>query len=235
MRLVVTVCALAAGVVACDRTEADHLPSAIPPGTSATGVSASAASRGAVRLAQYKERAEGVPCPSYAAGAEVTYSEFVFRFEPPILAIAEARLPWIQSVTERSAVAANGGRVLIVPVSIKNTAPVAKSPPQGIALVTPDGVSHGSYTYNARLWSKQQGRATFWELGQLEPDQWVKIAYVFPVPATGAEKSLLYLSRTGSVRDAQGYSHRVLYEHAVADLAAPVPGDPIRGASAIPR
>lgn len=188
-----------------------------------------------MRLAQYKERAEGVPCPSYAAGAEVTYSEFVFRFEPPILAIAEARLPWIQSVTERSAVAANGGRVLIVPVSIKNTAPVAKSPPQGIALVTPDGVSHGSYTYNARLWSKQQGRATFWELGQLEPDQWVKIAYVFPVPATGAEKSLLYLSRTGSVRDAQGYSHRVLYEHAVADLAAPVPGDPIRGASAIPR
>ena len=118
---------------------------------------------------------------------------------------------------------------LIVPVSVKNTAPVAKSPPQGIALITPDGVSHGSWTYNAKLWSKQNGRATFWELGQLEPDEWVKTAFVFPVDAAGADRSLLYLARTGYERDAQGYSHRVLYEHAVAELSPVIAGDSIRG------
>src|SRR5262249_1657329 len=61
----------------------------------------------AQRLARLKEREHGVPCPVFAAGAEVRYSDFALRFEQPIL--------------DRAA------HLLIVPFALTNTTPVAKS------------------------------------------------------------------------------------------------------------
>jgi len=163
----------------------------------------------AQRLARLKEREHGVPCPVFAAGAEVRYSDFALRFEQPIL--------------ERSA------HVLIVPFALNNTTPVAKSAPQGFLLTTRDGVAHRGETDDERVWSRSHGRRVYWELEPLRPGDRVETAFVFDVDPAALAGAVLYMHRVGSVRDRAGYSHEVVYEQAVADLATPATGDAIRG------
>ena len=155
----------------------------------------------AQRLARLKEREHGVPCPVFAAGAEVRYSDFALRFEQPIL--------------DRSA------HLLIVPFALSNTSPVAKSAPQGFLLTTSDGITHHGETDRERAWSKSHARRVYWELEPLRPGDRVETAFVFDVDPAALDGAVLYMHRTGSVRDRAGYSHQVVYEQAVADLAKP--------------
>src|SRR5512138_1526197 len=115
----------------------------------------------AQRLARVKEREHGVPCSTYAVGSEVHYSEFVLHFETPIIAEPELRLPWIASDVERATL--RGSHVLIVPLAMRNTARVPRSPPHGFTLLTRDGIAHHGWTYNERVWSQQHGRRVHWE------------------------------------------------------------------------
>jgi hypothetical protein len=183
------------------------------------------ASRHATRLADYKAKEHLVAADAIAAGEPVRIYDFDVKLGRPELAEPELRLPWIANVEERAAF--RGKRALIVPMSARNDAPVARGLDLGLVLHTRDGKRHTGGVYNERLAAKQRGVKGWYDLGRLAPDTWVDSVVVFDVDPAHVE-GVLYLARWITVRDRWGRGRSVVQQHVVVDLHAAIDAPPIR-------
>ena len=153
------------------------------------------------RLARQLAQDTGVPCPVYAPGTRVAYGGFELRFETP-------------AMTEHA---------LIVPAQVRNTSGTARSLPQGIALRTTAGQNVDGWIDGAKPWSQEHAHAVWGELGQLRAGEEAGVAHAFAVEPADVYGAVLYLARVGNIRDARGFSRRVVYEQAIVELLPAVP------------
>jgi hypothetical protein len=181
----------------------------------------------ALRFAKFKQDKEGKPCRVFAAGEEVRFGDFSYKIETPLVTDPETRLPWIANIEERRALSKKGMKAMILRMSVRNNAPVAQEVQHGMMFITRDGESHYGWPYNVKLHARASKRVEWpsW----LSPDKWYDTVAIYDVPPEQRDDALLYFLQVTYKRDSNGHRQRILVDHAIAELAAPQPTDPIRG------
>ena len=191
------------------------------------------ASDRAVRMADYKAKEERVPAGAFGVGDEVVLGDLSYRFGTPEIVDVEQDVAYIQNSDERAAFSKTGAKGLVLPYAIRNDAPMAKSSPQSVAIITGEGEVYYAQPYNSALWAKAHGRTDITELGKLSPDQWTETARVYAINPASLDGSLIYLAHVTSEweeeADGDAKKVRTFYGHAVVDIETPVPGEAIVG------
>lgn len=233
-RALLAVCCL--GAIACGKSKSSsgEPGSAAGSGSAVTGSAAPAAGSDAKPApasfakslaAFYASKHPGVPCPLFAVGDEVKIADWTLRVDGVSVHEAEAGLPWIRNVDERSWFQKPGRRALVVRYSVRNDTPLKKRRDFSTRVQTSDGERATWFPYNMELYEKEHGLT---RSSTFPPSTWVATVGVLGVAEGVADNAAMWLSYEVSEFDPTDPRGRrkisVIRQQAVVDLGKAAPG-----------
>lgn len=180
----------------------------------------------AIALAERLAKEEQLPCPTYVVGQPVMIGGFEYTFGETIVAPAEENSPWVTDRRERETF--RGGKPgLVVPFTLTNRGDKARKTPVRRHLWTTDGEKIDPTPGNSRIAARERYGVSTWDLREVDPNQTVQSAWVFPITEENANNPGLQLFAQEKQTTPEGRKVTVKTEMAVVDLGMSTKGEHI--------
>lgn len=170
------------------------------------------------RTGEYLAQENEIECPVYHRSQTISFGDWSYTFDAPIVATGENSLPWISNSDERREFSQDGVKALVTGYHVRNEAPVKEREPTIFQLRTTDGEAMWAQPYNSGLWGEHHEQENPWDQGAMPPGTFVPTVRVFAIAGGFADDAAMYLKENEELRDDRGRKYTVVKRCAVVDL-----------------